>query len=49
MGAVGLEPTNSEEKGFTAPRNCHYATPPQMLTIGIEPITARLQVECSTN
>ena len=23
---VGLEPTNSEEKGFTVPSNCHYAT-----------------------
>lgn len=23
---VGLEPTNSEEEGFTVPCNCHYAT-----------------------
>ncbi len=29
MGAVGLEPTNSEEEGFTVPCNCRYATPPE--------------------
>lgn len=28
MGAVGLEPTETEVEGFTVPCNCHYATPP---------------------
>lgn len=53
MGAVGLEPTETEVEGFTVPCNCHYATPPEpikeMLTVGIEPTTVRLQVGCSTN
>ena len=29
MGAVGLEPTETEVEGFTVPCNCHYATPPR--------------------
>lgn len=52
MGAVGLEPTETEVEGFTVPCNCHYATPPimgKMLAVGIEPTTVRLQVGCSTN
>ena len=28
MGAVGLEPTETEVEGFTVPCNCRYATPP---------------------
>lgn len=28
VGQVGLEPTNSEEGGFTVRCNCHYATDP---------------------
>lgn len=28
MGAIGLEPTETEVEGFTVPCNCHYATPP---------------------
>lgn len=28
---VGLEPTNSEEEGFTVPCNCHYATSANIL------------------
>ena len=28
MGEVGLEPTKPLGKGFTAPRNCRYATLP---------------------
>ncbi len=50
MGAVGLEPTETEVEGFTVPCNCRYATPPkEMLAKGIEPSTVRLQVGCSTN
>ena len=29
MGAVGLEPTETEVEGFTVPCNCRYATPPE--------------------
>jgi len=29
MGRVGLEPTNSIERGFTVPGNCHYAIYPK--------------------
>ena len=28
VGEVGLEPTKPLGKGFTVPRNCHYATRP---------------------
>ena len=54
MGAIGLEPTQTEVEGFTVPCNCRYATPPKLLisrllTVGIEPTTVRLQVGCSTN
>lgn len=49
MGAAGLEPAKTEVEGFTVPCNCHYATPPIMLAVGIEPTTFRLQVGCSTS
>lgn len=50
MGAVGLEPTETEVEGFTVPCNCRYATPPKtMLAVGLEPTTVRLQVGCSTS
>ncbi len=54
MGAVGLEPTETEVEGFTVPCNCRYATPPKntekrLLTVGLEPTTVRLQVGCSTS
>ena len=52
MGAVGLEPTETEVEGFTVPCNCHYATPPEnrknLLAKGIEPSTSGLQNRCST-
>ena len=28
MGAVGLEPTETEVEGVTVPCNCRYSTPP---------------------
>ena len=31
MGAVGLEPTETEVEGFTVPCNCRYATPPRKI------------------
>ena len=31
MGAVGLEPTETEVEGFTGPCNCRYATPPEKM------------------
>ena len=52
MGAVGLEPTETEVEGFTVPCNCRYATPPErrkLLAVGLEPTTVRLQVGCSTS
>ena len=52
MGAVGLEPTETEVEGFTVPCNCRYATPPEerrLLAAGIEPTTIRLQIGRSTS
>ncbi len=38
VGEVGLEPTKPLGKGFTVPRNCHYATRPYLVhLVGLEP------------
>ena len=34
IGGGGLEPTESEDEGFTVPCNCRYATPPRRKIAG---------------
>ena len=55
MGAVGLEPTETEVEGFTVPCNCRYATPPEVKKNGAgskirthdRPITNRMLYQLS--
>ena len=49
VGAIGLEPMNSKEGGFTVRSNCRYATLPFARLKGFEPITTGFGDQDSTN
>ena len=48
VGEVGVEPTISEDNGFTVHRVCRFATLPVAGVDGFEPSAAGVKVLCLT-